>query len=125
MNFKKLFNYIIEFIAPTCTNGGHRQQGDMVTNIKGNRFCWHSDCIKANLKDMCNKEYLAEQWQSVDDFQKEANEGRCWIVYKDMVMLSHYDKISFWHYKTSPGRYKTECISSVMVLNSPEKPSKL
>ena len=38
------------------------------------------------------------EWQSVEDFKKEANEGRCWIVYKDMVMLSFYPS----ERKTSP-----------------------
>ena len=53
MNLKKILYIIIEFIAPTCIRGGHRQCGDMVTNDNGNKYCWHKDCMKANMEDVC------------------------------------------------------------------------
>ncbi len=48
----KIFSKIINWVLPMCPNGGHRQQGDMVTNINGKSFCWHDECIKANIKDV-------------------------------------------------------------------------
>ena len=67
-----------------------------------------------------------QRWQSVDDFKKEANEGHCWIVYKGRVALAYHDHKGFFRFnRTSTGMYMTECISSVMAINPPEKPSKL
>ena len=66
------------------------------------------------------------EWQSVEDFQKEANEGLCWIVYKGRVVLAyHSHKQDFVSIKLNNFIYMTECISSVMAINPPEKPSKL
>lgn len=49
---KRLLGRLVDWIAPMCPRGGHRQQGAMVTNIKGNSFCWHRDCMKANFDDV-------------------------------------------------------------------------
>ena len=67
---------------------------------------------------------MNEQWQSVDDFRKEANEGHCWIIYKGRVVLAYHDHEQFFRSNRVGGViYMTECVSSVMVLNPPNKPS--
>jgi hypothetical protein len=47
---------IIDFLFPYCPNGGHRQEGRLVTNVNGNRYCWHKDCISANFNDIRSSE---------------------------------------------------------------------
>ena len=83
------------------------------------------ECMDVSM-ELAAPENSVQQWQSVEDFQKEANEGHCWIVYKGRVTLAwhNYEQI-FRFSRTGAGCYMTECISSVMVLNPPEKPSKL
>ena len=42
-----------ESMIPMCPTGlGHRQHLEMVTNINGNKFCWHPDCFRASIKDV-------------------------------------------------------------------------
>jgi len=51
-SISKNWKRFIDWALPMCPNGGHRQRGELVKNINDNTFCWHSDCIKANFKDV-------------------------------------------------------------------------
>lgn len=42
---------LLAFLWPMCPTGQHRRRMGLVTNINGNQFCWHPDCIQANLAD--------------------------------------------------------------------------
>jgi hypothetical protein len=48
---KQIFTKVFDYMFPMCPNGGHRQRGRLVTNVYGNQYCWHGDCIKANFKE--------------------------------------------------------------------------
>jgi hypothetical protein len=44
---------LIDWIWPQCPSGlPHRVRGGLVTNCNGRQFCWHSDCMRANLADI-------------------------------------------------------------------------
>lgn len=47
-----LIGRFVNWILPVCPNGGHMQRGSLVTNAKGNSFCWHPDCIRNNFEDV-------------------------------------------------------------------------
>lgn len=51
-NLRDIFN----FLFPYCPNGGHRQEGSLVTNVNGNKYCWHKDCIKNNFNNIRSSE---------------------------------------------------------------------
>ena len=49
---RAILKILFDKLFPMCPNGGHRQSGTMVTNIKGKSFCWHGDCMAANFEDV-------------------------------------------------------------------------
>lgn len=64
------------------------------------------------------------KWISVEEFQLEANEGWCWIVYKGRVVEAYHDhdgRFRFGRYSTNC--YMTECISWVMPWVVPQPPT--
>lgn len=43
---------VLYWLFPKCPQGDHIQTLGIVTNVRGNTFCRHKDCITANLKDV-------------------------------------------------------------------------
>jgi hypothetical protein len=49
---KDLFRRLHDWLRPWCPNGGHRIKLDLVTNAYGHTYCFHSDCIRANNREV-------------------------------------------------------------------------
>lgn len=47
----RLLKKIINFLWPKCPSGmNHRVKLCVVTNILGNKYCWHHECVLENNK---------------------------------------------------------------------------
>lgn len=67
---------------------------------------------------------VLEGWIEVREFQQEANEGWCWIVYKRRVVEAYHDhEQHFRFHRWSDNVYMTECITHVMPWYKPQMPS--
>lgn len=65
-------------------------------------------------------------WLTLDEFNQEANEGWCWIVYKGRVTEAYHDHQGhFRFHRLSQNVYLSECISAVMPWPYPEAPTEL
>lgn len=59
-------------------------------------------------------------WQQIDEFENEANEGWCWIIYKGRVTEAYRDREGFYRFhRLSPNCYLRECITLVMPFDRP------
>lgn len=47
----ELLTRLNNWLWPMCPTGNHRLKMGLVTNINGNQFCWHPDCMQANFAD--------------------------------------------------------------------------
>jgi hypothetical protein len=66
---------------------------------------------------------LVPKWITLEQFQSEANEGWCWIVYKGRVTEAYHDHVGFFKFhRLSDNCYMTECISAVMPFDRPAPP---
>lgn len=67
---------------------------------------------------------MTTNWQTLQEFQSEANEGYCWIQYKGRVTIAYHnhDQI-FMFTQHSSNCFMTECISAVMPIIAPQPPA--
>lgn len=85
----------------------------------------HVDLIR-DLFSALQEAQKAAQWQTVEQFQSEANEGWCWIVYKFRVTEAYHDhEQRFRFHRLSTNVFMTECISAVMPWDRPAPPDQL
>ena len=63
----------------------------------------------------------APEWLTLEEFQKEANEGECWIFYKNRAILAYHDYEGAFRSKNSI-RYHPIYITHAMPIYKPEKP---
>lgn len=61
---KSAFLWVLNRLWPWCPSGlPHRITLGLVTNALGRSYCWHRDCIKANIADC---EQNCPEWHHAD-----------------------------------------------------------
>ena len=66
---------------------------------------------------------LSPQWVSVEEFEKEANEGWCWLVCKGRVVKAYHDHNGLYRFHIgSQNVYQRECITYAQPINPPQPP---
>ena len=100
----------------------HSQQGNKIERI----VQWISDTRDEKLKDM-----LVEMgwtppsavWVNLKEFTEKADEGPCWIAYKDRVLLAYFDERGLFRFnKHNRNVYLRECIIAVQAIKKPHTP---
>lgn len=57
---RELIGKARDMLFPWCPSGlAHRARGGIVTNVYGNRYCYHRDCIRANYAEVTWSDALA------------------------------------------------------------------
>lgn len=55
---------ILDFFWSPCPSGlPHRTRWGVVTNVFGKQYCWHRDCMKANLAEC----YVPDPLERIDE----------------------------------------------------------
>lgn len=81
-----------------------------------------SDSADVGLQEHIDSQTTSD-WISVEEFQEEANEGLCWILYKGRVTDAYHNhKGKFLFHRGSACGYMAECITGVIPMYPPEPP---
>ena len=95
----------------------HDNCGDRVTAV---RVVDMTNPAEWDLAVECQRE---QPWLSVEEFQLEANEGECFIVLKDRVVMAYHNSIGdFLTYEDGSFCYVKADITKVKHIKYPEKP---
>jgi len=74
--------------------------------------------------DEIMKIVISSSWETVEEFQQQANEGWCWIVYNGRVTEAYHDNAKMFRFhRMSDNVFMTECISWVMPWIKPSAPN--